>query len=134
MASWRGAILSPNEARSASSAAVGSAFSRSLLLMKKQAAVPVDAAERDGLLEARLDAARGVDDEDRAVGGREALDDVGDEVRVAGRVDQRDPRAVRLERADREAQRLAPLLLLGLEVEMGRPVVDLARVAGSPRP
>ena len=41
MAIWSGAILSPKLARSASSAAVGSAFSRSLLLMKKQAAVPV---------------------------------------------------------------------------------------------
>ncbi len=41
MASWIGAILLPNAARSLSSAAVGSAFSRSDLLMKKQAAVPV---------------------------------------------------------------------------------------------
>ena len=50
--------------------------------------------------------------------------DLGDEVRVAGRVDQRDPRPVALERPDREAQRLAPLLLLGLEVEVGRAVID----------
>ncbi len=44
MASWSGAILSPKVARSASRAAVGSAFSRSLLLMKKQAAVLVSRA------------------------------------------------------------------------------------------
>ena len=86
---------------------------------------PGRAAEPDGVLEAGLDAAgRGVHHEDRAVGRGEALDHVGDEVRVAGRVDQRDPGPVRLERPDREAQRLAPLLLLGLEVEVGRPVVD----------
>ena len=42
IASWSGAILLPNVARSASSAAVGSAFSLSHLLMKKHAAVPVD--------------------------------------------------------------------------------------------
>ena len=82
-------------ARSASSAAVGSAFSRSHLLMKKQAARPGRAAERDRRLEARLDAARGVDDEQRPVGGGEALDDLGHEVRVAGRVDERDPGARR---------------------------------------
>ena len=37
-----GAILLPKVARRASSAADGSAFSRSLLLIKKHAAVPVD--------------------------------------------------------------------------------------------
>ena len=40
MASWIGAIFCPNAARRASRAAVGSAFSRSLLLMKKQAGRP----------------------------------------------------------------------------------------------
>jgi hypothetical protein len=39
MASWSGAILLPNVERRASRAAVGSAFSLSHLLMKKQAAV-----------------------------------------------------------------------------------------------
>ena len=87
---------------------------------------PGRAAQRDRLLEAGLDAGRGVHHEERAVGRGEALDDLGDEVRVAGRVDERDPRPVALERPDREAQRLAPLLLLGLEVEVGRPVVDAA--------
>ena len=102
--------------------------------MKKQAAVPVARPSGDGVLEARLDAARGVHHEDRAVGRGEALDDVGDEVRVAGRVDQRDPRAVALERADREAQRLAPLLLLGLEVEVGGAVVDAPEPRDRPGP
>ena len=65
-------------------------------------------------------------DEQRAVGGREAGDDLGHEVRVAGRVDERDPGLVVLERRDREAQRLLALLLLGLVVEVGRAVVDAA--------
>ena len=60
----------------------------------------------------------------RAVGGGEALDHVGHEVRVAGRVDERDPRPVVLERADRQAQRFVALLLLGLEIEVGGPVID----------
>lgn len=80
-------------------------------------------SERDGGLEPRLDATRGVDDEQGAVGGRETLDDLGREVRVAGRVDQRDAGAVRLERADRQAEQFPALLLLGFEVEVGRPVV-----------
>ena len=41
IAMWSGAILVPKAARSASSAAAGSAFSRSHLLSTKQAAVPV---------------------------------------------------------------------------------------------
>ena len=54
MASWSGAILLPKAARRASRAAVGSAFSRSHLLMKKHAAVFVDrpsatACSRPGL-------------------------------------------------------------------------------------
>ena len=90
------------------------------------------APEGDPVLEAGLHAARRVHDDDRPVTGREALDDVGDEVRVAGRVEQRDPRPVRLEGPDREAQRLLALLLLGLEVEMGRPVVDAAEPGDRP--
>ena len=130
IASWSGAILFPNAVRSASSAAVGSAFSLSHLLMKKHAAVLVDAAERDRLLEARFDPARRVHDEDRAVGRLEARDDLGDEVEVARRVEDRDPRPVGLERRDREAERLPSLLLLGLEIEMGGAVIDPAE----PRP
>jgi hypothetical protein len=50
----------------------------------------------------------------------------GDEVGIPRRVDQRDPRPVVLERSDGQAQRLASLLLLGLEIEMGAAIVDLA--------
>ena len=57
----------------------------------------------------------------------EALDHLGREVRVAGRVDDRDLVLAVLERPDRQAQRLVPLLLLGLVVEVGRPVVDPAQ-------
>ena len=88
--------------------------------------------ERDGLLEAGLDATGGVHDQERAVGSGEALDDVGDEVRVAGRVDQGDPGPVVLERPDREAQRFLALLLLGFEVEVGGPVIDLAQAWDGP--
>jgi hypothetical protein len=84
------------------------------------------AAEGDRLLEAGLDPARRVGHEDRAVGGVEARHHLGREVEVARSVDDRDPGPVRLERRDREAQRLAALLLLGLEVEMGAAVLDLA--------
>ncbi len=91
------------------------------------------AAQGDGLLEAGLDAGRCIHHEERPVGGGEPLDDLGDEIRVAGHVDQRDPRPVVLEGADREAQRLAPLLLLGLEVEMGACHRRRDRVGGSPR-
>ena len=73
-------------------------------------------------------------DEDRAVGRGEALDDLGDEVRVARRVDERDAGPVGFERADREAQRCPALLLLGLEVEVGRPVVDATEPGDRPGP
>src|SRR4029078_4928297 len=82
--------------------------------------------ERDGQLEARLDTTRAVGRASGGAGRLEARDDLCDEVEVARRVDDRDPRAVRLERRDGEAQGLAPLLLLGLEVEVGAAVIDLA--------
>ena len=78
-------------------------------------------AECDSLLETGLDAGRGVHDEQRAVDRGEAFDHVGDEVGVARRVDQGDPRSVVLEGADREAQRLLALLLLRLEIVAGSP-------------
>ena len=133
MARWSGAILLPKVARSASSARVGSAFSLSHLLMKKHAAVFALAGEGDGRFQPRLDPAGRVRHQDRAVGGLEARDHLGDEVQVARCVEQRDARAVALERGNREAQRLAPLLLLGLVVEMGRPVIDLAEPADGAR-
>ncbi len=86
----------------------------------------------DRLLEPGLHPGRGVHDEDRAIGRGEALDDVGHEVRVAGRVDERDPRPVVLERADREAQRLLALLLLGLEVEVGGAIVHASESRDGP--
>ena len=82
------------------------------------------ARQRDRLLESGFDAGRRIHHQDRAVSRGEALDHVGHEVRVARGVDQRDPRPIGLEGPDREAQRLAPLLLLRLEVEVGRPVID----------
>jgi hypothetical protein len=83
-------------------------------------------AEADRVLEARLDPAGGVGDEDRPIRRLEAGDDLRDEVEVAGGVDDRDPGAIRLERRDGQAQGLAALLLLGLEVEVGAAVIDLA--------
>ena len=127
MATWSGAILLPNAARSASSAAVGSAFSRSQRVMTNSAAVPVLASERDGPFRARLDAARRVHREQRGVGGGEALDDLAREVGVAGRVDERDLVAAVVERGDASEERQLALLLLGLEVEHRCPVVDSAQ-------
>src|SRR4029079_8471361 len=83
-------------------------------------------AEADRVLESRLHPAGGVGDEDRAVGRLETGDDLRDEVEVARGVDDGDPRAIRLERRDGQAQGLAALLLLGLEVEVGAAVIDLA--------
>ena len=123
---WSGAILLPNAPRSASRAAVGFAFSRSRLVDEEAGRPTGRPAEADRRLEPGLDARRGVHDEERPVGRGEALDDLGYEVGVAGRVDEGDPGRLVLERRDGQAQRLAALLLLGLVVEMGRSVVDLA--------
>ena len=62
----------------------------------------------------------------------EALDHLGDEVRVAGRIHDRDLVLAVLERPDREAQGLVALLLLGLVVEMRGPVVDAAQARMAP--
>ena len=87
---------------------------------------PALATQGDRLLEPGVDASGGVHDEEGTVGRREPLDHVGDEVRVAGRVDERDPGALVLERPDRQAERLAALLLLGLEVQVRAAVVHPA--------
>ena len=90
-------------------------------------------AERDRGLQPGVDAAAGVHDEDHPVDRGDALDDLGDEVGIAGRVDQGDARAVVVEGGDREAQRLVPLLLLGLVVERARAVIDPAEAGGGAR-
>ena len=134
MASWSGAILSPNVARSASRLAVGSAFSRSHLLMKKHAACPVD---RPSATACSSPASMPPDASTTKIAPSTAAKpsiDLGHEVRVTGRVDERDARPVVLERPDREAQRLASLLLLGLEVEVGASHRRPSPGAGSPRP
>ena len=84
------------------------------------------AAQRDGGLEAGLDAGRGVHDEQRGVGGVEALDHLGHEVGVAGRVDERDPVPSCSNVATARLSDSRALLLLGLEVEVRGAVVDLA--------
>ena len=69
------------------------------------------------LLGADLDPGRRVDHHDRGVDRGQRLDHVGLEVGVAGRVDERDPCAVRLERSDRQVDALLALLLVGIVVE-----------------
>ena len=83
------------------------------------------APDLDRRLQAGVDAAGGVHHVQRRVGRVEPLDHLGDEVRVARRVDDGDLVLAVLERPDREAQRAVLLLLLGLVVEVRRPVVDL---------
>ena len=84
------------------------------------------ARQAHGRLGAGLDAAGGVDGDERAISRREAADDLPHEVRVAWRVDERDVAAVTIEGVGRERERQLALLLLGLEVERGGAVVDTA--------
>ncbi len=65
---------------------------------------------------------------------RSARERVGDEARLAGRVDQVDLAAVVLERGHGGADRHPALLLVGLEVADGRAVVHLAEPVDRPRP
>ena len=94
----------------------------------------VGAAHPDGGLQPGIHPAAGIHHEDHPVDRGDALDDLGDEVRVAGRVDEGHPRAIVVERGDREAQGLVALLLLGLEVERARAVVDAAEARGRAGP
>ena len=124
---WSGAILLPNASRSASSAALGSAFSRSHLLSTKQAAVLVarptpTAASRP----ASTPPEASITNSAASAAWKPSIISA-DEVRVAGRVDDGDLVLAVLERADREAERLVALLLLGLVVEVGGPVVHPAQ-------
>ncbi len=61
------------------------------------------------------------------VRGGEALDDLGCEVRVAGRIDDLNPRPFVLKAGHGERQRLLALLLLRLVVQAGRAVVHAAK-------
>ncbi len=81
----------------------------------------------DRRLEPGLDATRRVHHEQRGIGGVEAFDHLGHEIRVAGRVDDRDLVLAVLEGADREAQRPVLLLLLGLVVEVRGAIVHAAQ-------
>ena len=65
---------------------------------------PVRARQRDGVLRAGLHAARGVDADHRGVRRLVRRDDLGREVRVAGRVDDRDEVALVVERGDARAR------------------------------
>ncbi len=78
-------------------------------------------------LQPGFDMARCVDDEERGVRSVEPLDQLRDEVGVAGGVDERHLVLAVLERADGQRQRPVLLLLLGLEVEVRGPVVDPAQ-------
>ena len=82
------------------------------------------AGERYGVLEAGFDVARGVHEEERRVGGRKSLDDLGGEVRVAGGIHDLDPVALSVEARHGQAQRLMPLLLFGLVIHARRAVID----------
>jgi len=95
---------------------------------------PVGPPQGDRVLRAGLDAARGIDADEGRVDGPEPRDDLGHEVRVAGRVDEGDEIAVVVERGDRQRERHVPLLLLGLEVEGGGPVLDAALPVDRPGP
>ena len=113
--------------------AVGSAFSRSALLMKKQAAVPV-VRPRPTAVSRPASTPPEASTTNRAPShGGHGRDGLGHEVGVAGRIDHRHDRAVVVEGRHGQAQRLAPLLLLGLVVEGRRPVVDPAQAGDRAR-
>ena len=92
----------------------------------------VPPGQRHRVLRAGLDPARRVHAHQRGVDGLEARHHLGDEVRVARRVDERHEVALVVEGRDREGQRHVPLLLLGLEVHGGRPVLDPALAVDRP--
>src|SRR5205085_2557893 len=75
-------------------------------------------------LRLHLDALDGRDNEQREVGGLQRGDDVSDEIRVSGRVEQVDLVAVELEGRERERHRDGPPLLLRVEIRNGRAVFD----------
>ncbi len=82
------------------------------------------AARRD------LDAHHAVDDEDRRLADAHRAERVGDEARLAGRVDEVDLAVVPLKRAERERDRHVARLLVGLGVRHGRAVEHRAEPVG----
>ena len=71
---------------------------------------------------AHLDAHDAVDDEDRRLGDAHRAQRVGDEARLAGRVEEVDLAPLPLERAQRQRDRHLARLLVGLGVRHGRAV------------
>ena len=88
---------------------------------------PSSAAIFHDRLGLHLDAVDRADHEHGEVGHPQRGLHVADEVGVAGGVDQVDLVALPLERGERERQREAPLLLLGVEVGDGGAVLDPPR-------
>ena len=127
MATCSGAILGPKALRSWSTDRIGSAFSRSQRVMTKRAALPSAPPQPDGRLGAGRHRIGGVHHHEGRIGGQEALHDLAHEVGVARRVEEGDPMAVVLQHAHRERERQLALLLLGLEVQGGRGVLDPAQ-------
>ena len=80
-----------------------------------------------------LDPHHPVDDEDRRVDDPQRGERVGDEARLARRVDHVDLAPVVLERGHRGADRHPALLLVGLEVADGGAVVDPAEAVDDAR-
>ena len=102
----------------------------SAVVMQELAAgarTPARVRELPDLLGPDLHAGGRVDDDDRRVDGRERFDDIGLEVGVARRVDDRDPDAIVLEGTDGEIDRLRPLVLVGVPVERGGARLDGAQ-------
>ena len=92
------------------------------------------AAQVDGGLEPRPDHPAGIDHEQGTVAGGHRRHSLGNEIRVARGIDHGHDRAVVVEGGDREAERLAALLLFGFVVEGGRPIVDPAKTRDGPDP
>ena len=97
------------------------------LVDEHHARQPARVGEPPDLIGSDLDAGRGVDHDDHRVDGRQGLDDIGLEVGVPGRVDERDPDAIVLERAHGQVDALPATLLVGIPVERSRARLDVAK-------
>ena len=109
-----------------------SARSRSSMLTKTRRARPSSSARCQRRSVWTSTPMTRVDDHDRSVGDAERGDRVGDEARVAGRVDQVDLAAVVLERGDGGADRHLALLLVRFEVGGRRPILDPPEAVDDP--